>query len=601
MSKYQIFYKENHNIILSEDDTPKIIKSKLRFLGENNILVLKKDAVLKDCEITFHKSNAIIFVGKGGFTAKISIFNDSVGYFGGSTFYNPDGRAYFKIAEHKDLFIGKNSLFSTNVSIETNDAHLLFEYDGEKYDRKNLSNSIIIEDHVWLGRNTSINKGSYITFNSVVAANSMINKPSLESGVILAGIPAKVIRRNIFWRGNETNWYQDSDTATWSTYEPTEEELLRVDYRLYADVIHHFSQEERIPECAAYKLTVLDRLYESKNPSVNENEDDADYLENLSYTCYFDKKFEAHEYKVDLSQFDGKNIHEIAHERIDENVLLLYKHLLANSYIFHRHEGTTSILTKRWAYVPKEMDEKNPNSLKKWGNIFYYTEYLGGRRTGAKDKKLLVVFSSFPSDDKKYDESMILRSGFPTFANIQRSLTKDTFVIRLVDLNLSSGSFYLNTGNYAGFEDDIQNLITKFAKSHDVPKDNIALFGASKGATGALIHSLLGGYKMVAVDPIIDDRIYPNDGHLQKSFRELDLMPRVNELFIKANDAKRYIINNHNINYTYKQYKRLEEKENLIFYDTADDVDNMHPIILRSAIPEVLAMLNVLLNNRLIL
>ncbi|GFH43085.1 hypothetical protein Hs30E_16360 [Lactococcus hodotermopsidis] len=596
MPKYQIFYKENRNIILSEDDTPKIIESSLKFMGENNILVLKKGAIIKESELIFHKSNSIIYIGKGTFTAKVSIFNDSIAYFGGSTFYNPVGRAYFKIAEHQQLFIGDNGLISTNVSIETNDAHLLFTEEGNTFKRKNMAGSIVIEDHVWLGRNVSVNKGSYIAFNSVVSANSMVNKVSRESGVVLAGTPAKIVQKNIFWRGNETNWYQETDTESWSTYEPTKEELTRVDYRQYIESINQVDLAH-FPEKAAFQLTVLDRLYRKENPSVKIK--DSDYLENLSYTVFYDKKFDAREYRVDLSRFNGKNIHEIAYERLDEEICLLYKHLLANSYVFHKQEKTTSILSKRWVYTPVELDKENATSVKKRGNLLYFTEYLGSKKTAAKDKKLLVIFSSNPSEQEKYNESMLIRSGFPTFPDIKRSLTKDTYIIRIVDFNLSSGSFYLNTANFVSFEQNIQELIKTFADYHSVPNNNIVLFGASKGATGALIHSLIGGYKLVAVDPIIDDRIYPNDGHLQKSFRKLDLTPRVNSLLSQANHVKRYIVNNHHVNYTYKQYAKLNKKENLIFYDTADEVDNRHPVILKSAIPEVLAMLNVLLNERL--
>lgn len=598
MPKYQIFYKENRNIILSEDEEPQIFESEIYFRGSENILVLKKGAILNNASINFFGKHSLVFIGEGKFSADVSIFTNSIAYFGKNIYFNPKKKAQIKVAEHQNIYIGKDSLISSEVSIETNDAHLIYEVDGTKLKRINKSKDIVVENKVWIGKNVALGKGAYISYGTVVGTKSLVTKPFEKSNCILAGVPAKIIKENIFWRGNNTNNYDLEDTIEWLEYAPKDSDVEYFSFKSYLDsykeqAILFKSKHEKL----VYKLTFLERLYTQTENNVHQT--DSDFIENLSWLRFFSSEFKNREFNFELPKhFEGKNIHEIAIKKLDENISLLYKHLLANDYIFYCHESNISKMIKRSEYCPKELDEKNPEAVRRFENLFYYIEYLGDKKTSSKEKRLLVIFSSMPATEKENNPSMIFRSGFPTFSNIKRSLPKDTYIVRVVDFNLASGSFYTNTANYPTFESEVQKLIRVFADSHDVPDENIVLFGPSKGGTGALIHSLIGGYKAVAVDPIIDDSIYQYDQHFQKSFRDWDLVPRVNQLLSDSENKKRYIVNNRHVGYTYKQYARLNTK-NLKFYDTRDKVANQHHQILHSAIPEVLAILTILLNSNL--
>ena len=502
------------------------------------------------------------------------------------------------MAEHSNVYIGQDSLISTGVLIETNDAHLIYESDGYNFTRTNNADDIVVENKVWIGRNVALGKGAYIASGSVIGTKSLVTKSFKKMNCIIAGVPAKIVKQNIFWRGNNTNNYDFEDTLEWLEYSPKDQEMNQFSFEsyltLYKESVTLFKSKQ---EKFTHRLTVLERIYSQGDNKVIQT--DTDFIENSSWFRFFSSKFQNREFNFEIpKQFEGKTIHEIAIKKLDEEISLLYKHLLANDYIFYNHELNMSKMIKRSEYVPNELDEKNPEALRKFENLFYYVEYLGEKKTPAKEKRLLVVFSSMPNNEETNNPSMIVRSGFPTFSNIKRSLPKDTYIVRVVDFNLASGSFYTNTANYPTFESEVQKLIRVFADSHDVPDENIVLFGPSKGGTGALIHSLIGGYKAVAVDPIIDDSIYQYDQHFQKSFRDWDLVPRVNQLLSDSENKKRYIVNNRHVGYTYKQYARLNTK-NLKFYDTRDKVANQHHQILHSAIPEVLAILTILLNSNL--
>jgi acetyltransferase-like isoleucine patch superfamily enzyme len=61
------------------------------------------------------------------------------------------------------------------------------------------SNGIYIGDHVWIGCNTKIYKGSFIGDGCVVASDSVVKGRFEEKNVLIAGNPARVVKRNISW------------------------------------------------------------------------------------------------------------------------------------------------------------------------------------------------------------------------------------------------------------------------------------------------------------------------------------------------------------------------------------------------------------------
>lgn len=61
---------------------------------------------------------------------------------------------------------------------------------------------IIIGSHTWVGNHVLFNKGAIVTNDTIIASNSFVNKDfsSSESFCLLAGSPAKVVKKNISWQ-----------------------------------------------------------------------------------------------------------------------------------------------------------------------------------------------------------------------------------------------------------------------------------------------------------------------------------------------------------------------------------------------------------------
>jgi acetyltransferase-like isoleucine patch superfamily enzyme len=94
--------------------------------------------------------------------------------------------------------IGANCMFSNTVTIRCGDSpHLLFDKETGEY--LDISEGVFIGQHVWVGERVYITKRTSINNESVVAACAVVTKRFEEEHVVLAGNPAKVVRRNAQW------------------------------------------------------------------------------------------------------------------------------------------------------------------------------------------------------------------------------------------------------------------------------------------------------------------------------------------------------------------------------------------------------------------
>ncbi len=102
------------------------------------------------------------------------------------------------------LKIGANCMFSNNVTIRCGDSpHLLFDKDTGEY--LDISEGVFIGDHVWVGERVYITKRVSIANESIAAACAVVTKRFEEEHVVLAGNPARIVRRNAQWIRNHSH------------------------------------------------------------------------------------------------------------------------------------------------------------------------------------------------------------------------------------------------------------------------------------------------------------------------------------------------------------------------------------------------------------
>jgi len=95
----------------------------------------------------------------------------------------------------KNIEIGANSLISWNVQIMDTDLHKLF-IEGT---RTNYNRPVLVGENVWINSGCIILKGTTIANNSVVGANSLLNKKYEAPNCLIIGNPAQCVRQNIKW------------------------------------------------------------------------------------------------------------------------------------------------------------------------------------------------------------------------------------------------------------------------------------------------------------------------------------------------------------------------------------------------------------------
>lgn len=173
-------------------------KCKVVSLGTNNQLIFARGGYYKHCEFIIKGNNNKIIFGENCLANKAQLWiEDSNNYIeiGNRTVFS--GKIQLAAIEGTTIRIGDDCLFSSEIMLRTGDSHSILSLEGK---RVNLSQDIVIEDHVWVGHRASINKGALFSQNSIVGACAVVTKKFYDGNVIIAGVPAYIIKQGINWK-----------------------------------------------------------------------------------------------------------------------------------------------------------------------------------------------------------------------------------------------------------------------------------------------------------------------------------------------------------------------------------------------------------------
>lgn len=168
----------------------------IQFLGKGNHVYIHPESDIQNIHIQFLSNNASVVIGKN-----VSLFgtlrlgydcNIKIGEHTSST-----SSVYMTCAEGTSINIGSDCMFATNNQIRTDDAHAI--YDINTNQRINISKDIVIGNHVWIAYGALILGGAKVGDNSIIGALSLVNK-EFNNNVTIAGIPAKIIHKNVTWK-----------------------------------------------------------------------------------------------------------------------------------------------------------------------------------------------------------------------------------------------------------------------------------------------------------------------------------------------------------------------------------------------------------------
>lgn len=167
-----------------------------------NSLIIESSAKLTNCRIKFAGTEGKVYIGKNCRLLNLTILLEGKGsevHIGESVIVNatPTSPTRMNAIEGHKVFVGCQSLFSNGVELHTSDYHSILQSDTNV--RINKADDITIGDHVWIGLRTLVLKGSQIKTNSVVGAGSIVSRKFDTNNVLIAGVPAKIIKENVNW------------------------------------------------------------------------------------------------------------------------------------------------------------------------------------------------------------------------------------------------------------------------------------------------------------------------------------------------------------------------------------------------------------------
>lgn len=192
------------------NDSIDITIPNILFQGKNNVLALEIGVKFSNTRINFLGSDSLAVIGKQ-FGAAIMInwtlLNRCTIILGKGSYTS--GVLNIIASEAKSVLIGNNCLFSFGIWIRTSDVHLIMDLDN--VNRINFARNINIGSNVWIGQNVSILKGTMIGSGSVIGLGSIVSG-RIDSNVVAAGNPAKILKDNIFWdRASAHAYVNDED------------------------------------------------------------------------------------------------------------------------------------------------------------------------------------------------------------------------------------------------------------------------------------------------------------------------------------------------------------------------------------------------------
>ena len=172
-------------------------KVHIHIKGNNNTITIGDFSQLKGVSIVIHGNNNCVSISPWCTMIGTELCmedSENTIYIGEHSRFL--GRTHLATIEGTKISVGGDCLFSGDGHFRTGDSHSVLNLKGE---RINPSEDISIGDHVWVGAKVTCLKGAVVPSHSVVGACALITGKFSEPNCALAGVPAKVVKREIDW------------------------------------------------------------------------------------------------------------------------------------------------------------------------------------------------------------------------------------------------------------------------------------------------------------------------------------------------------------------------------------------------------------------
>ncbi len=171
-------------------------KTKIRIKGKNNQVIINSENRLTNCLLHISGNNCSIEIGKHCILNNLELWIEDDGGKINIDYRTTIEGGHIAATEGEKISIGEDCMFSSGIQIRNGDSHPIFDLLNNE--RINFAKKVVIGDHVWLGADVKILKGSFIDKNSIIGSGSIVTG-YVEHNSVYAGSPAKKVKDSITW------------------------------------------------------------------------------------------------------------------------------------------------------------------------------------------------------------------------------------------------------------------------------------------------------------------------------------------------------------------------------------------------------------------
>lgn len=174
LSQMQLVINGNNNSVVIEEGS-RLSNVKIYINGDNHKLHFGKNCYMKRGVIWFEDNDCLIEIG-----------DETTIMEAGISVVEPNGK----------IVIGQDCMLSFGIDIRNSDSHSIIDIETQK--RINPAKDVHIGNHVWIGHQVQILKGTSLENNSIVGSRSVVTK-AFQKNCAIAGTPAKVVKTGVTW------------------------------------------------------------------------------------------------------------------------------------------------------------------------------------------------------------------------------------------------------------------------------------------------------------------------------------------------------------------------------------------------------------------
>ena len=167
------------------------------YKNKSNNINIGSNVSMKNCNFIFYGENNKITICDGAQLNNVTFWVEDSGneiIIGEkSTFH---GNCQLAACEGTSISIGNDCMFSHDIYMRTTDSHSIIKENK----RINQAKDIRIGNHVWIGMQSLILKGTNIPDGCIIGARSTVSSLEMEKNCIYAGHPVKLINKGINWK-----------------------------------------------------------------------------------------------------------------------------------------------------------------------------------------------------------------------------------------------------------------------------------------------------------------------------------------------------------------------------------------------------------------